>query len=108
MKTAERGTSNTNMRGSSYDRRRRKEWLCETFGDGAGAPCYRCGKWLKRGPLLEADKIIPQELGGTYMRSNIRPCCGHCNITTGNKVRDMLRDGVDRETIIWDCIEGRL
>ena len=114
MKTNERGTTNTSARGSSYARRARKDWMCNEFGDGKGAPCYRCGKYLKRGPLLEADRIIPGELGGTYMRNNIRPCCGHCNITTGNKVRDFLRDNRDRdymeyrEELIWLCIEGKL
>lgn len=114
MKSSERGTSNTNDRGSSYARRARKRWLAQTYGDGKGAPCYRCGKYLPLGPKLEADRIIPGELGGRYIRSNIRPCCGHCNIITGNKVRDLLRTWVDpddpegREELIWLCIDGKL
>lgn len=31
---ARRSTSNTNQRGSSYERRRRRQWLVEQFGDG--------------------------------------------------------------------------
>lgn len=108
MKTAERGTTNTNTRGSSYDRRRRKQWLCDEYGDGKGAPCFSCGKWLSNGPLLEADRIIPGILGGTYMRSNIRPACGQCNIVWGNLVKDLMAKEVQPEEIIWICIEGEL
>ena len=107
MKTAERGTTNTNDRGSSYDRRARKDWMLRWYGDGSTAPCYSCKKRLK-GQFLEADRIIPGILGGTYQRTNIRPCCGDCNIRTGNVVKDLLRDGVDRETIIWMSIRGEL
>lgn len=106
MRTAERGTTNTNTRGSSYDRRARKEWLAKTFGDGTGAPCFDCGKWLPIGPLLEADRIIPGALGGTYMRSNIRPACGSCNIRWGNLVKDLMAAEVESERIIWICIDG--
>lgn len=114
MKTAERGTSNSDERGSSYARRARKLWLAAEYGDGKGAPCYRCDKYLPLGPRLEADRIIPGELGGRYIRSNIRPCCGLCNIQTGNKVRDLLRTWYDisdpehREELIWLCIDGKL
>lgn len=114
MRTSERGTTNSNSRGSAEGRRRRKQWMADTYGDGKGAPCYRCDKYLPLGPTLEADRIIPGELGGTYMRSNIRPCCGHCNIITGNKIRDLLRDYVVEgdmeqiEELRWLCIEGKL
>lgn len=108
MKTLERGTTNTNSRGSSSDRRARKQWLCDEYGDGKSAPCFSCDKTLPLGPRLEADRIIPGILGGTYRRSNIRPACGECNIVWGNLVKDLIAKGVDPEKIIWICIEGEL
>lgn len=107
VKTAERGTTNTNDRGSSYDRRARKLYLVREYGDGKSAPCYSCSQKVS-GVRLEADRIIPGILGGTYQRTNIRPCCPTCNIRSGNAVKDLLRDGVDRETIIWMCIRGEV
>ena len=103
-----RGASNSNARGSSYARRIRKQWLCDTYGDGTGAPCYSCGDWLPYGPRLEADRIIPGALGGTYMRSNIRPACSPCNIRAGNNVQDLLAVSEDPEVIIWMSIRGEL
>ena len=104
-----RGTTNGNARGGSDDRRRRREWLVETFranvdvcviklyhGDlisgvniGAGEPacrCYRCGLLLTSGTVT-VDRIIPGCRGGTYRRSNIRPACGPCNSSTGATTR---------------------
>ena len=101
-----RGTSNSNERGSSYARRARKKWLADTFGDGKGADCYSCGERLPLGPQLEADRIVPGTLGGRYVRDNIRPSCGPCNIRSGIAVREMLAKGVDAETIIQHCREG--
>jgi len=104
--TVTRGTSNTNVRGSSYTRRRRREWLVETYranvdvlpphahgfwlapvpvqpGDGEPAcRCYRCGVLLTV-DTVTVDRIIPGCMGGTYRRSNIRPACGPCNSETG-------------------------
>lgn len=82
-----RGTSNTNARGSAKQRRVRKQWLLDTFGDGVKALCsFGCGAVLTletitvdRFPVLGAD-------GGTYRRGNIRPACGHCNSVDGGKV----------------------
>jgi hypothetical protein len=79
-----RGTTNTNSRGSSYDRARRKTWLLNEFGDGTTAPCsFGCGTtvdvttiWVDRFP-------IPGWQGGTYRKGNIRPSCGPCNMADG-------------------------
>lgn len=99
---ARRGTSNTNQRGSAESRRRRREWLVETYranvdlefyGDfaveivpfGTGTPacrCYRCGDLLTT-VTVTVDRIIPGCVGGTYRRDNIRPACGQCNSETG-------------------------
>lgn len=79
-----RGTTNTNVRGSSYDRRVRRAWLLKTFeSNQAGrCRCYRCGKLLDL-ETLTVDRILPGCLGGTYTRENIRPACSTCNSETG-------------------------
>lgn len=124
IKKATRGTSNKNVNGNSEDRRRRKNYLLETYaantrlirvewegGDVeyrdaeayhfegvfgvvsvAEVPttrCYRCGDLLHF-ETLTVDRIVPgckktakYPNGGTYIRENIRPCCGPCNSETG-------------------------
>lgn len=106
-----RGTTNSNARGSVEDRRRRREWLVDTYranqdlvieevifeGDdevyehpvgtwpGYGEPacrCYRCGTLLTV-DTVTVDRIVPGCKGGTYRRDNIRPACGTCNSSTG-------------------------
>jgi hypothetical protein len=70
-------------RGSSYDRRLRKDWLASPEagfgGDGTVVPCVHC-KTLVSGPDLEADRIVP---GGSYGFAppypNVQPACGPCN-----------------------------
>lgn len=59
----------------------------------AACRCYRCGKLLTV-CTLEDDRIHPgwkksakYPHGGTYVRENIRPCCGDCNKVTGNEDR---------------------
>jgi hypothetical protein len=108
---ARRGTTNGNARGGSDDRRRRREWLVQTFranedlmvlelyhgslvvGVNPGAEgaepacrCYRCGQLLTA-DTLTVDRIIPGCQGGTYARNNIRPACGRCNSSTGATTR---------------------
>lgn len=92
-----RGTTNGNVRGSSYDRRQRRAWLMVTYASDVPGfvRCYRCGcllynpderpeSWGEEGrTALTADRIIPGILGGTYRRNNIRPACGSCNSETG-------------------------
>lgn len=87
-----RGTTNGNRRGSSEDRRRRREWLVQTYRADAspfGQPacrCYRCGTLLTV-DTVTVDRIIPGCRGGTYRRNNIRPACGACNSETGGYTR---------------------
>jgi len=105
--TTTRGTSNSNARGSSYSRARRRQWLLEHYranvdwhpypprinaGNevplGEGEPacrCYRCGKLLTDNTVT-VDRIIPGRDGGTYRRTNIRPACGLCNSETGGRL----------------------
>lgn len=80
-----RGASNSDTRGSASARRRRKQWLLDTFGDGTAAKCYLCSTLLTF-ETVTVDKITPQVEGGTYRRDNIRPACGPCNYTTGGRL----------------------
>lgn len=80
-----RGTSNSNARGSSEDRRRRRAWLLSNFGDGRSVRCYRCPQRLTDGTLT-VDRIVPGVEGGTYRRDNIRPACAGCNSETGGRL----------------------
>jgi hypothetical protein len=86
----ERGTSNTNTRGSAEQRRARRAWLVAEFGSCGIVTCYRCDvPLLAQSPdAFEVDRIVPGCRGGTYARGNIRPVCPPCNIETGNAVRD--------------------
>lgn len=80
-----RGTSNSNQRGSSRDRARRKIFLMKTYASDIPRKCrcYRCGKPLTL-KQITVDRIIPGCLGGTYGRNNIRPACSWCNTKTGS------------------------
>lgn len=102
-----RGTSNTNDRGSAASRRARKQWMLTWFGDGETCPCYSCATVLIYA-TIQADRIIPGRLGGTYARGNIRPACGPCNRRSGNALRKMIRDGVPTEEILRQCRLGLL
>lgn len=108
---ARRGTSNSNARGGSEQRKRRREWLVLTFranedvhvlqlhhgpivigvlpgteGAQPACRCYRCGQLLTA-ETVTVDRIIPGCQGGTYARNNIRPACGTCNSSTGATTR---------------------
>jgi 5-methylcytosine-specific restriction endonuclease McrA len=64
-------------RGSNADRKRRKQWLLLTFGNGETCKCYyECGTDLDYS-TVEADRIIP---GGSYRRDNVVPACRPCNL----------------------------
>lgn len=67
-------------RGNSRDRRRRKEWMLETWGDGTTCPCVHCEAPLVY-ETVEADRIVP---GGSYRRENIQPSCRGCNAARSN------------------------
>ncbi len=76
-----------NARGSSYDRRRRREWLIRTYGRGPWVFCHCCGRRMyarKPGglsnPQWQVDRWpIPGRAGGRYRRENIRIACRECN-----------------------------
>lgn len=85
MKT--RGTSNTNARGNTAQRRRRRAWLVKAFETAPGhCACVFCGCDLTV-ETLTVDRIVPGCRGGTYVRENIRPACGRCNSVEGGSLR---------------------
>lgn len=77
------------------------------FGDGVSCPCYSCGDALVYS-TLQADRIIPGAIGGTYARGNIRPCCGPCNRRTGNAVKALLHAKTPKREILRLCRLGLL
>lgn len=85
-----RGTTNRNDRGSAAERRRRKQWLLDTFGDGTYASCSFCEDELDYGTIT-VDRIVAGCLGGTYARNNIRPACMRCNSLQGTALRERLK-----------------
>lgn len=70
------------LRGSVYDRRRRKRWLLDTYGNGTTAPCAHCGRELTY-PTLTVDRIVPGADGGRYTHDNVQPSCEPCNRDRG-------------------------
>src|SRR3954463_15953624 len=91
-----RGTSNTNSRGSAEDRRRRRIFLLDTFGNGITAPCAFCGMELQNtdpnaADYLTVDRILPGAHGGRYVRQNIRPACAADNSEDGGKIAAGMR-----------------
>lgn len=79
-----RGTSNSNDRGNSRDRLRRRVWLMKAWASDipAHVRCYRCGVPLSIA-IVTVDRIKPGVKGGRYVRNNIRPACSFCNSATG-------------------------
>lgn len=90
--TSRRGTSNSNTRGSAKARRCRKRWLLSPEsgfgGDGISVQCQFPGcttmvtfdtLWVDRFPL-------PGIHGGRYVKGNIRPSCGLCNMRHGQEL----------------------
>lgn len=65
----------SDKRGNSRDRKRRRQWLLDEYGDGVTAPCWLCDEPVNIS-TLEVDRIVP---GGPYARYNIRPACAGCN-----------------------------
>lgn len=82
------GRCNSNERGSSYDRRARREWLLSPAsgfgGDGEKVACWECGAMVSNKTMI-VDRIVPGEAGGRYTRNNIRPHCGTCSGRQGQR-----------------------
>jgi hypothetical protein len=94
---AQRGTSNSNARGSAADRLARKLWLMDAYASDVQSHvrCYRCGEPLDI-DTVTVDRIIPGCLGGTYRRNNIRPACGTCNYSTGGALSHLPKKKAKR------------
>ncbi|MBB5167116.1 hypothetical protein [Mycobacterium sp. AZCC_0083] len=88
----DRGHRNSNERGSSAQRRARKQFLLDKFGDGETAPCSEegCGAVLTLTTMF-CDRIIPAHKGGTYARNNIQPHCQYHSCRQGALMRAELR-----------------
>jgi hypothetical protein len=63
-------------RGAARNRRARKRYLLNEFGDGKTCPCIWCGITLNWA-TLQQDRLVP---GGPYSKANVLPSCGPCNI----------------------------
>jgi hypothetical protein len=74
-----------NQRGNTKDRRVRRQWLIDTFGDGKEAQCAfdDCSQMLDIHTITVDRFPIPGVEGGRYVRGNIRPACGYHNSQDG-------------------------
>lgn len=76
-----------NLRGSSYDRRQRRQWLVEQFGvpnrigEKTRVCCHHCGCMMRAiSASWQVDRYpICGHHGGRYVRGNIVVSCGPCN-----------------------------
>jgi 5-methylcytosine-specific restriction endonuclease McrA len=78
--------TNRNQRGSSYDRRARKEWIFSTYGVDGIVTCRFCAV-----PMLPEDCTVdcltPRSRGGAYRRDNVGPACRPCQDEQGVRLR---------------------
>lgn len=75
------------LRGNAADRRRRKLYLLDKFGDGTVVVCAgdACTTVLTF-ETLTVDRIVMGCDGGRYTRDNIVPKCRPCNSSEGGRV----------------------
>lgn len=89
-----RSTTNGNQRGNTAQRRVRRRWLVEHYGDGELVACFlqisRHCLWVLDEDTVSADRIEP---GGSYRRSNIQPACGPCQQRQGGLIGAARRLG---------------
>jgi len=77
-----RGTSNSDSRGSSYQRRRRRQAVLDRDGNGEWALCVTCPTVVDL-ETMRLDRVLPGFLGGTYALDNVRPQCEWCSERQG-------------------------
>lgn len=83
-----RGNGGPDLRGNSKDRKRRKEWLLQEFGDGTTCDCaFECGTVLTYDTVTADRYPISGKEGGRYVRGNIRPACIGCNAADGQRIK---------------------
>lgn len=92
MSVRDRGHRNSNERGNTRQRHRRRQWLLDTFGDGEKAPCVLCGVMVDNATMI-VGRIIPWIHGGTYAQDNIRPECALCSCQEGQRATTAIRYG---------------
>lgn len=81
-----RGTSNSDVRGNSTQRRKRKQAVIDRDGDGTTVKCYRCSTLLDI-TTVTMDRIVPGVEGGKYTVDNCRASCSACATETGNELK---------------------
>lgn len=95
VRVKRRGTTNTNSRGNAGDRRRRRRWLVQHFGDGEHVACFlqrsRYCLWVLDETNVSPDRIVLGADGGTYRRSNIQPACLPCQMDQGGELGQARR-----------------
>ncbi len=92
------------LRGSASDRRARKRWILETFGDGGVCPCTWCGA-LVSFESMHVDRFpVCGRDGGRYVHENIVPACPSCNLTRCQRCGDQQREAVLEATIDWSTV----
>lgn len=88
LATGKARASNGGERPNSFQRRANKHWFLNPStgfgGNETTVPCSYCGSALLF-EAIEADRIIPGSLGGTYRRENIIPACRQCNARRGDR-----------------------
>lgn len=85
-----RAMGGPDLRGNNKARKRRKEWLLETFGDGATCECaFECGTALTLETVTADRYPLSGKEGGRYIRGNIRPACIACNASDGQRVKEL-------------------
>lgn len=95
-----RGRRNSNERGSSADRRRRRQWLLSPEsgfgGDGGTVKCHApagdgiCGQLVNMVTMV-VGRIKPGYRGGKYTQDNIRPECAPCSCREGQQLTSAAR-----------------
>lgn len=95
MTRRDRGHSNGNESGSSYDRRARRTWLVSLEagfgGDGVKVLCQVCFGVYVTAQDMVVGRIIARVYGGTYCRGNIRPECAPCSCREGQRIAAEMR-----------------
>lgn len=89
MQYKARGLGGPDLRGNSKDRKRRKEWMLEEFGDGTTCVCSfpDCDEVLTFDTITADRYPLSGKEGGRYVRGNIRPACGACNSSDGHRIK---------------------
>lgn len=77
--------------------------MLETFGDGTTAPCSfeDCDTMLTFETITADRYPLSGKEGGSYNRANIRPACGSCNSSDGQRVKEIYVPEVFESGLQW-------